>query len=156
MKKKSTLTKIVLRALLGAPVGLAISTIVTIIVSVCIGDGSYYAVVPSLVDDCGSELNAVLIQTASSLLYGAAWGGASVIWELEKWSLFKQTIVHLVICSAATFPIAYFMRWMPREVLGIVIYFAIFFSIYLGIWLSQYFSMKARLKELNMTVRSNK
>lgn len=155
MKKRSVFSKIILRTLVGAPIGLAISTIITIIISVCIGNGSFYPTVPELVNDCGNEINAVLVQTGCSLLYGAAFGGASVIWELESWSLLKQTVVHLIICSAATFPIAFFMRWMPRNVLGIVIYYAIFFAIYFGIWMSQYFSMKARLKELNESVKAN-
>lgn len=155
MKKRSIFSKIILRALVGAPIGLAISTIITIIISVCIGNGSFYPTDPELVNDCGNEINAVLVQTGCSLLYGAAFGGASVIWELESWSLLKQTVVHLIICSAATFPIAFFMHWMPRNVFGIVIYYAVFFAIYFGIWMSQYFSMKARLKKLNESVKAN-
>ena len=68
--------KILLRCLLGAPLGLAISTIITIFISYAMGDGSYYAVVPELVRDCGSEINAVALQAVCSLLYGAAWAGA--------------------------------------------------------------------------------
>lgn len=155
MKKNSTAKKIILRSLSGAPIGLAISTIITIIISVIINDGNFYPVVPSLADDFGSQLNAVLVQSLCSLLYGAAWSGASVIWELDSWSLLKQTAIHLIICSSATFPIAYFMHWMPKNLIGIFIYFGIFLAIYFGIWLSQYFSIKARLKELNGSISFN-
>jgi len=144
--KKNKLLK---RCLLGAPIGLAISTAITIAISIIVGDGVYYAVVPELIADCGSEINAVVLQAVLSLLYGAAWAGASVIWEKERWSILKQTAVHLVVCSAATFPVAYFARWMPHNVGGILLYFGIFFLIYLTIWLSQYSAMKKRVQQIN-------
>ena len=114
--------KIVLRCLLGASVGFIISFLITLIISACIGKGKYYPVHPQLTALCGNELNAVILQTACSLLYGAAFAGASVIWELEGWSLLKQTVVHCLIVSAASFPIAFFMYWMPHTFLGIAGY----------------------------------
>lgn len=145
----STGKKLLKRCLLGAPLGLAISTVITIAISICVGDGMYYAVVPELIADSGSEINAVVIQAVLSLIYGAAWAGASVVWESDGWSLLKQTVVHLLVCSAATFPIAYFARWMPHNAKGIALYFGIFVVIYLVIWLSQYSTMKKRVKQLN-------
>lgn len=148
--------KIIIRCLLGAPLGLAISTIITILISLCVGDGNYYPIVPELIQDYGTELNAVLLQSIFSLIYGAAWAGASVIWEIDNWSILRQTVTHLVICSIATFPIAYLMRWMKHSFSGAIMYFAIFFAIYLFIWCSQYFAMKKRIDSLNKKVINNK
>ena len=146
--------EILKRCLLGAPLGLAISTIITIIISLTVGDGRYYAVVPSLAQDMGSEINAVILQAVLSMIYGAAWGGASVVWDAEGWSLLKMTVVHLVITSLATFPIAYLARWMPHSATGILLYFGIFVLVYIGIWLSQYSSMKKRIKEMNAKIQN--
>jgi len=143
------LKKVLLRCLYGAPLGLAIGTVITIIISLVVGDGTYYAVVPELIRDCGSEINAVVFQSILSLIYGAAWAGASVVWENEHWSILKQTVIHLIICSAATFPIAYFARWMPHNGNGVLLYFGIFVVIYIGIWLSQYTAMKKKVKQIN-------
>lgn len=140
---------ILLRCLIGAPLGLAISTIITIVISVATGDGTYYAVVPELIGDCGGELNAVILQSVLSFLYGAAWAGATAIWEIERFSITKQTILHLVICSAATLPIAYFCRWMPHNGQGIAIYFGTFIAVYCVIWLVLYTGMKRRIRQLN-------
>jgi len=145
----STGKKLLKRCLLGAPLGLAISTVITIVISICAGDGMYYAVVPELIADSGSEINAVVIQAVLSLVYGAAWAGASIVWETDGWSLLKQTVVHLLVCSAATFPIAYFARWMPHNAKGIALYFGIFVAIYLVVWLSQYSAIKKRVKQIN-------
>jgi len=57
--------------------------------------------------------------------------------------------VHLLVCSAATFPIAYFARWMPHNAKGIALYFGIFVAIYLVVWLSQYSAIKKRVKQIN-------
>ena len=126
--------KIVLRCLAGALFGVAFSYIITIIISLTIGDGNFYPIVPELAADCGSEMNAVLLQMIFSLIYGAAWSGASLIWEQENWSLLRQTVTHLIICSLATFPVAYLLRWMAHTVSGIIIYFSIFAIIYFVIW----------------------
>jgi len=137
------------RILIGGPLGLALSFIIAILISLVKNDGIFYAVVPELVGDCGSELNAVILQSVLSILYGAAWAGASVIWEMENWSILKQTVVHLVICSIATFPIAYFTRWMSHTPAGIALYFGIFFGVYFIIWLYLYSTLKKRVKEIN-------
>jgi hypothetical protein len=141
--------EIIKRCLLGAPIGLAIGTIITIIISLSVGDGKFYAVVPSLIPEMGSEINAVMLQTVLAMLYGAAWSGASLVWDAEGWSLLKMTLVHLGIASVATFPVAYFARWMPHSLGGILMYIGIFLFIYVGIWISQYSAMKKRVQQMN-------
>ncbi|MDO5603450.1 MAG: DUF3021 domain-containing protein [Oscillospiraceae bacterium] len=148
--------KLFFRCLLGAPVGLAISTIITVFISIAVGDGQFYPVVPQLADVCGTQLNAVLVQTICALLYGAAWGGASVIWEQEHWSLLRQTGFHFLVCSVFTLPVAYFMYWMEHSALGIFAYFGIFFSVYLLVWLIQYFIIKKRVQEINQKIQQTK
>lgn len=150
MKKKVTI-----RCLIGAPIGLALSTVITIAISLTVGDGRFYAVAPELIADCGTEINAVILQTICSLLYGAAWAGASAVWEADHWSMLRQSIAHFMICSLCTFPIAYFMRWMKHSVFGILSYFGIFFAIYVVIWISQYMAVKRRIQQINCEVRKN-
>jgi len=146
--------EILKRCLFGMPIGLAMSTVITILISLVVGDGVYYAVVPSLAADMGGELNAMLLQTGLSMIYGAAWAGASVIWDAEKWSLLKMTLVHLLVTSLATFPIAYFARWMPHSTTGILMYIGIFVAIYVGVWLGQYNGMKKRIAAMNAKLQN--
>lgn len=148
--------KILLRCLIGMTIGMSINTIISIMISLAIGDGKFYPVVPELITKCGNEINAVLLQTVCSLLYGAACAGSSVVWDKENWSLLKQTIAHLVICSLATFPAAYFTYWMPHSLSGVLVYFGIFFGIYLIIWISIYLSIKKRVTQLNKKINENK
>lgn len=148
--------KILVRSLIGAPIGLTISILVTIIISLCTGHGDYYPAPHELIDLCGSAMKAVLLQTVCSFIYGAAFGGASVIWEMEKWSILKQTLIHLGVISVSSFPIAFFMYWIPHHIYGALVYFAIFIAIYAIIWVSKYFSIKAKVKKINDELLSNK
>ncbi|NBK91312.1 DUF3021 domain-containing protein [bacterium 1XD21-13] len=145
--------KLLLRSSLGAPIGITISYCITLLISVFTGDGNYYPVVPALAESLGSEINAVLIQAICSALYGAVWGGLSIIWQFEHWSLLKMTVTHFTIASVTTLPVAYLMQWMPRSVPGMLIYFGIFFAIYFGIWFSQFCTIKKHIEELNRKVR---
>ena len=60
--------KILLYALIGAPVGVTVGTVITILISLTAGDGNFYPVVPSLIEKCGNELNAVIVQTVCLLI----------------------------------------------------------------------------------------
>ena len=51
------------RSALGALIGIAVSQIIAIVISLCIGDGSFYAVVPQLAERVDSEIIAVVVQT---------------------------------------------------------------------------------------------
>ena len=153
--------KVIKRCLFGAPIGLLISHIILLITSIFLSvatkkyEGDFLPAPWSLIELCGSELNAVIIQTICSLIFGAAFGGASVIWEIENWSLLKQTVLHLIIISVSSLPIAYCMYWMPHSFWAIAGYIAIFFFIYFFIWFSQYFAMKKRIQEFNDKVKSD-
>ncbi|MGI5958518.1 MAG: DUF3021 domain-containing protein [Massiliimalia sp.] len=144
--------KLIIRCLIGAPLGLTLSTLIAIVISLFIGDGNYYPVVPQLEQDLGNPLNAVILQSVCSLLYGAAWAGASIIWSLD-WGLLRQTVTHLAVCSIATFPVAYFMYWMEHTLFGILSYFGIFLVIYLIIWISQYQVMKHKIQQMNQKLQ---
>lgn len=141
--------KILCRSLLGIPIGIAVSYVITVFISVTVGDGSYYPVVPALKTALGSEINAVLVQLLCSIVYGAIFAGASVIWDMETWSILRMTITHLLVISIFSFPIAWVMIWIPHNFWGAILYSAIFLGIYAIIWFAQYAAMKKRIHQLN-------
>lgn len=140
---------------LGAVFGIVISTVIGIIISWCIGDGSFYACVPSLAEKCGSEIGAVTVQTVFSAIYGAAMAGASLVWQKESWSILRQTLSHLAIISLTTFPVAWFLDWMGHSLGGVLVYFGIFLAVYFIIWLVQYLAMRSRIKKMNRYIKQH-
>lgn len=146
--------KLILRGLLGVPVGIAIGSVITVLISVCMGDGLYHPVTPELIGATGSELNAVIVQTVLCAVMGAGFAAASVIWEIDAWSLAKQSSIYFAVACALMFPIAYLANWMPHSLGGVLTYVGIFTAIFVAVWLSQYWIWKRRLRKMNDGIRN--
>ena len=144
--------KIILRGLFGLPTGIALGYVITIIISACYGNGFFYPVTPELIDTVGSELDAVILQTVLCAIMGAGFAAASVIWELDSWSLAKQSGIYFLTISVIMLPIAYAANWMTHSVAGVLSYAGIFVGIFIAVWLSQYLLWKRRIKKMNTLV----
>lgn len=145
--------KIVLqRALLGIPLGICLGYAITILISLIVGNGEYLPVPPQLVLDLGNEINAILVQTLLCGILGAGFAAASVIWEMEDWSLVKQTGLYFLISSLLMIPVAWLANWMEHSFRGFVIYFGIFLILFVIIWLIQYLIIRENIKKMNTKI----
>ena len=147
--------KLILRGLFGFPVGVAIGFVITIIISVCVGDGSFYPVTPELIVTMGNELNAVILQTVLCGIMGAGFAMASVIWEMDSWSLAKQSGIYFSVACIVMLPIAYVTNWMKHTVGGILAYVGIFVVIFLVVWLIQYSAWQRKIKKMNDSIKKS-
>ena len=147
--------KLILRGLFGFPVGVAIGFVITIIISVCVGDGFFYPVTPELIVTMGNELNAVILQTVLCGIMGAGFAMASVIWEMDSWSLAKQSGIYFSVACIVMLPIAYVTNWMKHTVGGILAYVGIFVVIFLVVWLIQYSAWKRKIKKMNDSIKKS-
>lgn len=145
--------KIMKRMWIGLPVGIAIGYIIALIISACIGDGTFYSVTSELAEKMGNELNAVILQTVLCGVLGAGFAAASVIWEMDSWSLAKQSGVYFLVIGIILLPIAYVTNWMQHTVVGFLSYIGIFVGIFFAVWLSQYLYWKQRIKKMSDRVR---
>ncbi len=146
--------KIALRGVLGFPVGITIGYFITIFISLGWANGDYVPCVPELVAVMGSEINAVLFQALLCGLLGTGFAACSVIWEMDHWSLVKQTGVYFLIVSWIMLPIAYFSYWMEHSVGGFFRYFAIFVLIFAIMWAMQWVSGKRNVRKMNESLRN--
>lgn len=144
--------EILRRGLVGLPVGIAIGHVIPLLISACNGDGVYHPVVPELIDAAGNELNAVILQTALCAVVGMGFGAASVIWELDRWSLAKQSGVFFLVTGGIMLPIAYLANWMQHSPAGILSYVGIFGACFGVVWLLQYLLWRRRIKEMNARI----
>ena len=144
-----TLKKALLRGLIGAPMGVFISYTITILISLFLQDGGYYPAVPQLIASVGNELNAVLLQYVLSAILGFASAFGSAIFEIEEWSIVKQTTMHFLLLSISMFPVAYFTYWMRHTLLGILSYIGIFVVLYIIIGVIQINFWKKRIEGIN-------
>lgn len=143
------------RALFGIPVGISIGYIITIIISLFLGDGLYSPCVPELIEVTGSEINAVILQTVLCGLLGGVSAAASVIWEIDEWPIAKQTGIYFVLLSLTMLPIAYFTHWMEHSLRGFLVYFGLFLVIFIIMWLIQYWVLKNKVVNIGNRVNKN-
>ena len=146
---------IIVRGAIGFPLGVFVSTFITLCISLGIGDGTFYAVVPSLIETMGTELNAYLLQFILSGLLGVAFAAGSIIFEHDNWSLTKQTTLHFCLVTIAMFPVAYYSHWMEHSFIGFSLYFLIFVIIYLMFWVIQYLFWKREINRLNHSLNKS-
>lgn len=144
--------KVILRGLFGLPVGIAIGFVITLLISICIGDGAFYPVTPELIQMMGNQLNAVILQTILCAIIGVGFAMASVIWEIDSWSLAKQSGVYFLVISVVMLPIAYFANWMKHSIAGVLSYVGIFVMFFAAVWISQYLLWKRRIKKMNARI----
>ena len=144
------------RVLLGFPLGVFIGYAITILSSLLLADGNYSPCVPSLVDEFGSEIGAVVFQAVLCGILGASFAAASLIWEKENWSIAKQTGIYFLIASITMLPIAYFAHWMEHSLIGFLIYVGIFVAIFVFAWITQYWVWKNKIRDINKKIGDNK
>jgi hypothetical protein len=104
----------------------------------------------------GNELNAVIFQTVLCGIMGSGFAMASVIWELDSWSLAKQSGIYFLIACIIMFPIAYIANWMKHSVTGVLSYVGIFVVIFVIVWIAQYLSWKRKIKRMNDCFKKEK
>lgn len=141
--------KILQRVLFGAPLGLAISYFITIVISLGWADGTYLACMPELVVWAGNEIRAVAVQAFVSCLVGAGFGGSSVVWEVERWELAQQTGVYFFLISLFMLPAAYAMHWMEHSLTGFVQYAGLFVLLFILMWLVELAIGRYNVRRLN-------
>ena len=145
--------QIIQRGLLGFPLGIAIGYVITIVISAIWGKGNYAPVTPELLETMGSVIDAVIFQAVLCGAMGSGFAMASVIWDIEQWSIAKQSGIYFAITSAIMLPVAYLANWMQHSLAGFLFYFGIFIAIFLLVWVLQYLSWKAKVQKLNARVQ---
>ncbi len=141
--------KIILRSILGFPVGIAIGYLITIFISLGWANGFYTPCVPELIFVMGNEINAVILQAFLCGLLGTGFAASSVIWEIENWSIIKQSGIYFLITSVIMLPIAYLSYWMEHSIIGFFSYFGIFVLIFAFIWMIQFVIGKHNVRKMN-------
>lgn len=83
------------------------------------------------------------------MIIGFAFASGSAIFEVERWSMAKQTVMHFILLVIVYFPCAIIGGWIEPSLLSIVISLFSFIFIYALIWFVQYYSWKRRILKLN-------
>lgn len=141
--------EIMKRSLIGFPIGITIGQFITILISLKWGNGDYSPYVPELVSAMGSEIHAIILQSILCGILGMGFAAASFIWQIDHWSIVRQTGIYFLTISIIMLPIAYFAYWMEHSLVGFLSYFGVFVFIFVILWVITYVMGRYNVKRMN-------
>ena len=143
---KKAVTK---RSVLGFMVGVFIGQTMLIIESLITGDGNFYPFSNALLEFTGSKLGAVVMQYFITGIIGSMFAGTSAIFEVDEWSLLRQTVTHFIVTSIVTYIAGFFCCWFPHNTRSTIIWFVVFILIYVIFWSCFTLYYKNKVKKMN-------
>ncbi|ANK59500.1 DUF3021 domain-containing protein [Loigolactobacillus backii] len=130
----------------GITSGITIGLIMSLLFSYHYGT-SYQPSTLAFTAQFANPLTAITLSIVLWGLIGAIFSLASLVFQIETWSLTRQTIVHFFITYICFTVLAGLCRWFP--VSWLIFYMPIFVSIYVVIWSVKYLSFKHYVKQIN-------
>lgn len=141
--------EIVKRGLLGFMIGVFIGETILIINSVLAGKGIFYPINPLLISREGPQLTKVIIQYFLTGIIGMTFAASSIIFELDNWSLLKETVIHFCITSVVMYFCGFFCNWFDHTVIATILWFAVFIVIYILFWLGFTLYYRIAVRKIN-------
>lgn len=141
--------KIVSRAGISMAVSCLITQLFSLAVMLIVNDSDFVPLVPDYLAHFESPLLAMSISIILTGVIGGVFGGASVIYDLERWSFLKQGVVHFIVTSAVWIPISVYLWGLgknPTTLISILISFVVTYGI---IWFMQYLRMRDTVRKIN-------
>lgn len=142
------------RAVGGFTVGVLMGQIVQIIISLKLGHGEFMPVTPDFSDFFESETTAVIIQLVLTGVIGVTFAISGMIFDIAKWALLKQYIVHFFVTAIVWLPVVT-ICWMPKNVVGTLIFCISFFGTYFITWIIQFVISKKDIQKINAMIQAN-
>ncbi len=149
MTKNEIKKAIIKRAIMGFMYGVFIGQTILILESLAMRDGNFYSVTKYLLDLAGTKIGAVIIQYFLTGIIGTTFAATTVIFEMDSWSLLRQTILHFIITSIVMYTAGFLCGWFPHKLSSTLIWFGIFIVIYVIFWISFSSYYKNKVKKMN-------
>jgi Protein of unknown function (DUF3021) len=147
------LKNILRRATGGFIIGVIIGQIVQILISLQFGQGEYLPVVSHFLSFFKNEMTAFIVQTLLTGMIGVTFATSSFIFDIAKWGLLKQYIVHFCITALVWVPIVTVI-WTPKTFMNTLVLLLNFFGTYAITWVIQYRMSKKDIQQINAAIQS--
>ena len=149
MTKNEIKKALIKRAIMGFIYGVFIGQTILILESLAMRDGNFYAVSNSLLELTGTKIAAVIIQYFLTGLIGTCFAATTVIFEMDNWSLLRQTITHFIITFIVMYIAGFLCGWFPHTLVSSLIWLGVFVVIYVIFWICFSTYYKKKIKKMN-------
>ena len=145
--------RLVNKLALGFIFGAVSGTLIVLLINT-ISKSSYHIATPDLAEAIGTEA-AVILQTMLSGLYGLVCIGGTEFFRIEKWSLLRSTMTHLVCILVSFTTIGLILRWIRFDLPSLL--FLLFIAVaYFIIWIIMSIRWKRSIREMNSELEKYK
>ncbi|GAA0479749.1 DUF3021 domain-containing protein [Salinibacillus aidingensis] len=83
-----------------------------------------------------ASVSVIWVNMLGSIFIGIYFGLASRIFEIQKWSPLKKTIIHLTLSIITYYSVGLAIGWVPLELLPLILSFITFICVYAIFWFS--------------------
>ena len=139
--------RLIVRSIIGLIVGVLAAHVITFLVNY-LGRGKYLVCMPELTERFGFA-GAVIVQTLLGGIFGIIALGGTCLFDIEKWSLLRASVVHCALILVTYIVIGLLLHWFSFHIIPILIMTGIIIVVYALIWLIMYVAWKREIKELN-------
>ena len=138
--------KIAIYLIVGFTVGAAIGDLIAFLSATLSGGEGIVAA--ELVTKIGL-VGAIVLQTFLSGILGLISIGGMLLYEIEKWSLAKATIVHFLSIAICFVGISLVLRWFPVKFSYYAVALGAMAVGFVIIWVIMYLKWKKEVREMN-------
>lgn len=146
MKEMRKMKKLIIRLIVGFVVGAGIGDLIAFLLSALSGGDGIVAA--ELVTKTGTA-GAIILQTFLSGVLGLVSIGGMLLYEIDKWSLAKATVVHFVSISACFVGSSLILHWFPLQFAYYAISVGAMTVGFFIIWLCMYLAWKKEVRKMN-------
>ncbi|GKT02826.1 DUF3021 domain-containing protein [Furfurilactobacillus entadae] len=136
----------------GVIVGITVGYLIALFFSVVEQTKSFYPSSPWFTQHFTSLTTATLASTGLWIMIGVMFSLAGMVFDQERWSITKQTVVHFSVTFVLFTPLAIICGWFPLNVGWLIGYTVIYVVVYITIWLSSMMRAKQIVKRLNKSL----
>lgn len=141
--------KIIKAGILGMPLGITIGLIIALIFSYLNHTDYLMASSPQFFTNFSSNLDGTTFSILLWALMGFVFSSSSLVFNIENWSITKQTVIHFITTFILFTILACLAGWFPLQATFFIYYFIEFLIIYLIVWTTTMAIEKKKINELN-------
>lgn len=142
--------RLIARSLIGFAVGAIIAHTITLLVNF-FDRGQYLICMPQLAEKFG-HTGAVVAQTVLGALFGMVALGGTCLFNIEKWSLLRASVVHCTLILVTYVIVGLLLHWFSFHIIPMLIMTCIVVFIYALIWFVMYVIWKRDIRQMNQLV----
>ena len=128
---------------------IATNVILALIIMILVNKPGFVPLVPDYAAHFDSEIVALLLQIVLIGLTSAAFGAGSVILEIERWSLLKQSIVYFIVTTAIWIPVSIFCWGVDKYKPAFISIICSYAASYIITWVIQFSLCKKSVASIN-------